>query len=149
MLSYESANLLKEPLRQDDCTRAECVIRNIAYYLQSLEKANYGGLSICERIGTSPSSGTIAEGVDKDKTIHTYIDDYLAQTKPLCENCWAFNICPMCYAACFDKGGVNIKKKSFACQNCRTHTYLMLGTFCTLMEERPDALEVLDRSVLL
>ena len=41
MLSYESANLLKEPLRQDDCTRAECVIRNIAYYLQSLEKANY------------------------------------------------------------------------------------------------------------
>lgn len=108
-----------------------------------------GGLSICERIGTSPSIGTIAEGVDKDKTIHTYIDDYLAQTKPLCENCWAFNICPMCYAACFDKGGVNIKKKSFACQNCRTHTYLMLGTFCTLMEERPDALEVLDRSVLL
>lgn len=107
------------------------------------------GLSICERIGTSPSIGTIAEGVDKDKTIHTYIDDYLAQTKPLCENCWAFNICPMCYAACFDKGGVNIKKKSFACQNCRTHTYLMLGTFCTLMEERPDALEVLDRSVLL
>ena len=96
-----------------------------------------------------PSIGTIAEGVDKDKTIHTYIDDYLAQTKPLCENCWAFNICPMCYAACFDKGGVNIKKKSFACQNCRTHTYLMLGTFCTLMEERPDALEVLDRSVLL
>lgn len=41
MLSYESANLLKELLRQDDCTRAECVIRNIAYYLQSLEKANY------------------------------------------------------------------------------------------------------------
>ena len=41
------------------------------------------------------------------------------------------------------------EKKSFACQNCRTHTYLMLGTFCTLMEERPDALEVLDRSVLL
>lgn len=39
-----------------------------------------GGLSICERIGTSPSIGTIAEGVDKDKTIHTYIDDYLAQT---------------------------------------------------------------------
>ena len=29
MLSYESANLLKELLRQDDCTRAECVIRNI------------------------------------------------------------------------------------------------------------------------
>lgn len=108
-----------------------------------------GELSICERIGTSPSIGTMAEGVDKDKTIHTYIDDYLAQTKPLCENCWAFNICPMCYAACFDKGGVDIKKKSFACQNCRTHTYLMLGTFCTLMEERPDALEVLDRSVLL
>ena len=51
MLSYESANLLKELLRQDDCTRAECVIRNIAYYLQSLEKANYAPnrtISTCE-----------------------------------------------------------------------------------------------------
>lgn len=108
-----------------------------------------GDLSICERIGTSPSIGTISKGVNKDSTIRDYIDNYLAKNKPLCEKCWAFNICPMCYAACFDQDGVNVKKKALMCNSCRTHTYLMLGTFCTLMEERPEALEALNHSTIL
>lgn len=55
----------------------------------------------------------------------------------------------MCYAACFDQDGVNVKKKAIMCNSCRTHTYLMLGTFCTLMEERPEALEALNHSTIL
>lgn len=46
MLSYESANLLKEPLRQDDCTRAECVIRNIAYYTSILWTAGLEAIPV-------------------------------------------------------------------------------------------------------
>lgn len=79
--------------------------------------------------------------------LEKYIDDYLAASKPLCENCWAYNICPMCYSECYSQNGVNIKEKSSKCKNCRTYTYLMLGTFCTLMEERPEIMETLNHTV--
>lgn len=106
-----------------------------------------GELSICERIGSSPSVGTISTGVNKEVVLKKYIDDYLAASKPLCENCWAYNICPMCYSECYSQNGVNIKEKSSKCKNCRTYTYLMLGTFCTLMEERPEIMETLNHTV--
>ena len=106
-----------------------------------------GELSICERIGSSPSVGTISTGVNKEVVLEKYIDDYLAASKPLCENCWAYNICPMCYSECYSQNGVNIKEKSPKGKNCRTYTYLMLGTFCTLMEERPEIMETLNHTV--
>lgn len=106
-----------------------------------------GELSICERIGSSPSVGTISTGVNKEVVLKKYIDDYLTASKPLCENCWAYNICPMCYSECYSQNGVNIKEKSSKCKSCRTYTYLMLGTFCTLMEERPEIMETLNHTV--
>ena len=97
-----------------------------------------GELSICERIGSSPSVGTISTGVNKEVVLKKYIDDYLAASKPLCENCWAYNICPMCYSECYSQNGVNIKREILP--NVRTVApipILCSEHSATLMEERP------------
>lgn len=134
--------ILKDPALRTGIIEACCVPAVRKLYVHT-----DGELSICERIGSSPSVGTISTGVNKEVVLKKYIDDYLAASKPLCENCWAYNICPMCYSECYSQNGVNIKEKSSKCKNCRTYTYLMLGTFCTLMEERPEIMETLNHTV--
>lgn len=133
----------EEPALQTNCIQACCIpgVRKL-YVLAN------GDLTICERIGSSPFIGNIKTGLNKEEIVKKYIDEYMEKSKSECANCWAFNLCSMCYAMCFDKEGVNMKKKYEECIVCRTHSYMQLTEFSEIMEKCPDAMKAVEKATI-
>lgn len=133
----------EKPALQKNCIQACCIpgVRKL-YVLAN------GDLTICERIGSSPSIGNIQTGLNKKEIVKKYIDEYMEKSKSECANCWAFNLCSMCYAMCFDKDGVNMKEKHEECIVCRTYSYMQLIKFSEIMEKCPDAMKAIDKATI-
>lgn len=58
-----------------------------------------GEYKACERIGSSPSIGNVDEGVDRELIVKKYVEEFAAQSKDICDKCWAYNLCRVynCY----------------------------------------------------
>lgn len=57
-----------------------------------------GNFRTCEKVGNIPTLGNCEEGYDYDKSYKFYIEDYVQYYQPKCNNCWARNMCTLCYS---------------------------------------------------
>ncbi len=102
-----------------------------------------GDLRICERIGESPIIGNISSGIDFSILNQKYVTEYVEQSLPFCSNCWAINMCPICYAHCFNKNGVDIEAKRELCDNRKDDIRSKMSIFYSLLEQYPDVTNIL------
>ena len=105
-------------------------------------KAN-GDLLICERIGSSTIIGNIFTGIDKTLLSEKYDTEYVARSLPACKNCWAVNLCPICYANCYTEDGIDPAEKASNCNGVRSQLERCFSMFYELLEENPSALDAL------
>ena len=56
-----------------------------------------GDFRTCEKVGNIPSLGNCNEGYDYDNSYKIYFEDYVKYYKSKCNNCWARNMCGVCY----------------------------------------------------
>lgn len=100
-----------------------------------------GRFSVCEKIGYSPDIGNVEEGINLEKVKKYYVDDYIDKSIENCSNCWAVQLCSVCYARCYDKNGLDMKRKKMLCESNRFTLYNALIRYHTLLEEHPEILE--------
>lgn len=107
-----------------------------------------GELALCERIGNSPSIGNVDDGVDIARVKQFYIDEYEKASLPDCANCWASNLCDLCYAHCYNDRGIDIAEKRTVCAYNRERIVTSLCMYHYLLEEHPERLEILKDIVM-
>lgn len=56
-----------------------------------------GNFKTCEKVGNLPFLGNCETGFDYDKSYKFYIEDYVKYYENKCRNCWARNMCGVCY----------------------------------------------------
>lgn len=100
-----------------------------------------GKFGLCERVGNAPYVGDVDNGIDVDRIKKYYVNDYTAKSIENCKNCWAFYLCDVCYARCYDENGLDMHRKQYLCESCRYVTYSSLIKYHMLLEERPEWLE--------
>lgn len=100
-----------------------------------------GKFSLCERIGNSPDIGNVEEGINIEKIRKYYVDEYMEQSIRNCSNCWAVQMCRVCYARCFDENGLDMKRKKMICESTRFSLYSALCRYYTIVEENPEMLQ--------
>ena len=107
-------------------------------------------MHVCERVGISPSIGNILDGgVDIEKVRKYYIDQYNERSIEDCKDCWAINLCGICYAMCYDENGCNEKVKREICWKERRAIKSILEEYYQLKEENPDYINSLDEIQIL
>lgn len=100
-----------------------------------------GDFSLCEKVGDCPDIGNVYEGVDIGKVKKYYIEEYENKSIGDCSNCWAVNICGVCYASCCDKNGLNMEYKKVACDYQKEQAIGELMAYHQLLEDRPEEIE--------
>lgn len=108
-------------------------------------KAN-GDLLICERIGSSPVIGNIFSDIDKALLRQKYCTEYIERSLPACKNCWAINMCPVCYASCYNEDGLDMKEKAKTCEGVREQLGMCFSMYYDILETNPDALNALSET---
>lgn len=104
-----------------------------------------GTYKVCERIGDSPSIGNVNDGVDVKAVKKYYLEEYEAKSLPDCSQCWAVNLCDICYAQCYDKAGVNIKEKRKLCPGIRKKNIQYLSDYHEMLESNSEVLEEISK----
>ena len=107
-----------------------------------------GEYKACERIGSSPSIGNVDEGVDRELIVKKYVEEFAAQSKDICDKCWAYNLCRVCYAGVCNENGLDMGLKNEACRASRSVALNNLALYHELMEENPEALNCLKDAVI-
>jgi uncharacterized protein len=102
-----------------------------------------GAFQLCERIGNAPDIGDIWKGVDVDCIKSTYIRDYENQSLPECHNCWALQICSICYMHAYMGGRFDARRKNDQCAMHRWMAEEFLKTYCGLLEYDEKGLDYL------
>ena len=46
--------------------------------------------------------GNVYLGFDMVKIRDKYVNDFKEEAKKYCRNCWAVNLCGLCYTSCFE-----------------------------------------------
>ena len=104
-----------------------------------------GDLRVCERVGISPTIGNIMDGgVDVEKVRKSYIDEYNERSIEDCKNCWAINLCGICYAMCYDENGCNAEMKREECWKERRSIKKNLQEYYEFKEKNPAYITSLD-----
>lgn len=104
-----------------------------------------GDLAICERMGPSPFIGTIHEGLDYEKINKHYITDFIEEATNYCNDCWAVNMCNLCYKQCYDTNGINISYRYQQCLEYRVNTEQKLVLYHEILEKSPESLMYLNK----
>ena len=100
-----------------------------------------GKFHVCERIGESPVIGDVENGLDLEAIKKYYIDDYAKESLPDCSNCWAVHLCSLCFAACYNKEGIDINKKKNLCYDQRAMIKNDLASYHKILEQNPSYLD--------
>lgn len=100
-----------------------------------------GNFLVCEKVGNSPSIGNVFTGIDIDRVKKFYLQEYDEQSIDKCSNCWAVNLCGICYATCYCENGLDISVKNNACDYHREHAKGELMAYYQLLEEKPEVIE--------
>ncbi|MNW54143.1 hypothetical protein D3C74_317320 [compost metagenome] len=95
-------------------------------------------------MGTSPFIGTINEGLDYEEINKHYINDFMNEATKYCNDCWAVNICHLCYKQCYDRDGINISYRHEKCLEYRVITEQKLVLYHEILEKNPESLEYLN-----
>lgn len=113
-----------------------CVPGNRRIYVQV-----DGNFLACEKIGDSPSIGNVFTGIDINQIKKYYLEEYDKKSIEQCSNCWAVNLCGICYASCYVKEGIDGKIKDNACEYQRKQAKGELMAYYQLLENKPEEIE--------
>lgn len=100
-----------------------------------------GNFLPCEKIGDAPSIGNVFTGVDVESVKKFYLKEYDEKSFDKCSNCWAANLCGICYATCYCKNGLDINSKNASCDYQKKQVKGELMAYHQLLEERPEIIE--------
>ena len=100
-----------------------------------------GTYKVCERIGDSPAIGNVDDGVDTEAIKKYYLEEYETKSIPDCSQCWAVNLCDICYAQCYDKTGLNIEEKRKLCTGIRKKNARYLSEYHEMLESDLEMIE--------
>lgn len=139
LLSIHNRILTKEPVQKYQLNGC-CYPGSRRLYVS----AN-GDFYICERIGKAPILGNVFEGVNKTVVLEEYHERYVKNSIPHCAECWAVNLCEMCFMECYDEAGFNKDKKNMACVRMKHTIERNLKAYFSLLEEKPEIIEKLNR----
>lgn len=88
-----------------------------------------------------PCLGNVNEGFDKEKIKKLYVEDFIEEAKEYCKECWAVNLCTLCYVNCYDANGLHLSYRHNSCRNERKYLEDNLRRYHALMEANPSELE--------
>lgn len=98
----------------------------------------------CERIGNVPSLGNVDEGFNIPKINKFYVKDFINEAKKYCKNCWAVNLCSVCYTNCYDKNGIHYSYRHEKCISERFYIQSALVRYHSILENNPEELKKLN-----
>lgn len=104
-----------------------------------------GNIYPCEKIGDVPTLGNIDSGLDIEKIKKIYVNDFIDEAVKYCKNCWAVNLCTLCYVNCYDKDGVHYSYRHSACVSERKFLEDTLSVYHSLLEKNPEIIEALNQ----
>lgn len=104
-----------------------------------------GSYKVCERVGTAPAIGHVDTGIDVEAIKKYYLEEYERKSIPDCANCWAINLCDLCYSHCYDENGLNIDMKRQMCPSVREQSAMWLAYYHELLETQPDRIEEISK----
>ncbi|MDE7367001.1 MAG: radical SAM protein, partial [Lachnospiraceae bacterium] len=100
-----------------------------------------GDFKVCEKAGEVPVFGNVKTGFDYEAIKKYYVEDYEKQSLALCNDCWAANLCGVCYAPIFREQGLDINLKKDVCNAQRQTWYNTLIRYHELAEIHPELLD--------
>lgn len=101
-----------------------------------------GDLYPCEQLGGQvPILGNVQVGYDIPKIKKYYVDDYIEKSKDKCQNCWAANLCGVCYSECYSEDGLVPEYKNMLCVITRCDLENSLVRYHRIFEKSPSTLE--------
>lgn len=100
-----------------------------------------GSYRVCERVGTAPTIGHVDTGIDTQKVNKLYLENYESKSILDCSNCWAVNLCDICYAHCYDENGLNMDVKRQLCPEIKDRSSMWLEYYHELLETQPSKIE--------
>lgn len=103
-----------------------------------------GNILPCERVGTIPFLGNVWEGFDLENIRKNYIEDYINNSIPRCRECWAVNLCSLCYMNFYDTDKIHPSYRNIDCIQERMHIENDLIRYHTILETNPEYLDTLD-----
>ena len=103
-----------------------------------------GNFSVCERIGKAPIFGNVFEGIKKEELLNEYHRKYIEMSIAQCAECWALNLCEVCFMECYDQMGFNLDKKNIACGRMKRSIERNLKAYFSILEDRPTIIEKLN-----
>lgn len=103
-----------------------------------------GDFKLCEKVGNYPAMGNVQSGFDFERINQVYFEDFTNEAKKYCKDCWAVNLCGLCYTDCFDENGVHMSYRFAHCREERFHLSKTLSRYHQILERYPESLKVLD-----
>lgn len=91
-------------------------------------------MMLCERIGLAPDIGNIFNGINMASLLDNYVIKYSEQSLEKCSKCWLIRLCPICYQQAFFDYSIDIKRKSYHCEQQRHMMLKDLAEYCSLRE---------------
>ena len=102
-----------------------------------------GTYKICEKIGESPSIGSVDTGLDFEAISEYYLRQYESRSINDCSKCWAVTLCDICYAECYNENGIDLEKKRKLCKDTRDSALNKLCVYHDVMERYPDIIKLI------
>lgn len=99
-----------------------------------------GKCLLCEKVGNIPDIGNVNTGLDIDKIRKIYVEDFVNEAINYCKNCWAVNLCSLCYVNCYDENGTHFNYRHESCQAERKYIEENLIRYHTILEDDPESL---------
>lgn len=104
-----------------------------------------GRFLLCEKVGNIPSIGNVHSGLDVEQIKKVYVDDFIAEATQYCKNCWAINLCSLCYVNCYDENGPHFDYRHRSCMSERKYIEENLIRYHAILESNPESLEHYNR----
>jgi uncharacterized protein len=103
-----------------------------------------GKMYPCEKVGNIPSIGNVDDGFWFDEIRKHYVQDFIEEAKKYCKDCWAVNLCGLCYTNCYDERGIHYNYRHNSCIEERIYLSNLLTRYHSILEENPEKLKELD-----
>ena len=100
-----------------------------------------GTFKPCEKVGRAPELGNCNDGYDYERSYRLYIEDYIKYFHEKCSNCWARNMCGICYESSMDGVGPSPYVSGGLCETSRNLVKDMFVNYYRLFEKDRDGLE--------
>jgi Arylsulfatase regulator (Fe-S oxidoreductase) len=99
-----------------------------------------GDFRLCERVGLIPSIGNIDEGFNIEIIERLYTRDFIEEAQKYCKECWAINLCTLCYVNCYDEVKTHFAYRHNSCRSERSYLENSLIRYHMIMEHDPESL---------